>query len=149
MSSTQLRINETIFLPAGSELPRMESVPSSLPLLGMTSAGSAGHPERRSRERTVLPVAISRILGFVYAAAMLVACQQPQPAPPTPEVTVAPAITRDVAEATEFTGHFESTNAVEVRPRVAGFVDRVAFVEGAAVRQDDAASTINTRPYGA
>ena len=87
--------------------------------------------------------------SWAAIAAVLVACQQPQQAPPTPEVTVAPAITRDVAEATEFTGHFESTNAVEVRPRVAGFVDRVTFVEGAMVRQGDPLFTIDPRPYEA
>ena len=149
MSSTPLHINETIFLPPGSELPRLESLPSSLPLRGTTSVGSPGHPERRGRDRIALPVVMSRVLGFVYAAVVLVACQQPQQTPPTPEVTVAPAIGRDVAEATEFTGHFESTNAVEVRPRVAGFVDRVAFTEGATVHQGDPLFTIDPRPYEA
>ena len=67
----------------------------------------------------------------------------------SPQVTVAPAIGRDVAEATEFTGHFESTNAVDVRPRVGGFVDRVGFVEGAMVRQGDPLFTIDPRQYEA
>ena len=79
----------------------------------------------------------------------LIACREPQQAPPTPQVTVAPAIGREVADASEFTGHFESTNAVEVRPRVAGFVQRVGFVEGAIVRQGDPLFTIDPRPYEA
>ena len=90
-----------------------------------------------------------RVSVFAVLGASLIACQQPQQAPPTPQVTVAPAIGRDVADASEFTGHFESTNAVEVRPRVAGFVERVGFVEGAMVRQGDPLFTIDPRPYEA
>jgi len=94
-------------------------------------------------------IASLRIATFGILGISLVACREPQQAPPTPQVTVAPAIGRDVAEATEFTGHFESTNAVDVRPRVGGFVDRVGFVEGAMVRQGDPLFTIDARPYEA
>jgi RND family efflux transporter MFP subunit len=93
---------------------------------------------------------LSPRIAFVCVVAIsLMACREPQQAPPTPQVTVAPAIGREVAEASEFTGHFESTNAVEVRPRVAGFVERVGFVEGAIVRQGDRLFTIDPRPYEA
>src|SRR5689334_2249815 len=94
-------------------------------------------------------IASLRIATLGILGISLVACREPQQAPPTPQVTVAPAIGRDVAEATEFTGHFESTNAVDVRPRVAGFVDRVGFVEGAMVRQGNPLFTIDPRPYEA
>jgi len=92
----------------------------------------------------------------VYAAVvsvgigvLLTGCREAQPAPPPPQVTVAPAITREVADEDEFTGHFEAVNAVEVRPRVAGFVQRVSFVEGALVHQGDVLFTIDARPYEA
>jgi RND family efflux transporter MFP subunit len=92
----------------------------------------------------------------VYTAALalcigvlLTGCQQAQSAPPPPQVTVAPAVTRQVADEDEFTGHFEAVNAVEIRPRVAGFVQRVAFVEGAIVKQGDVLFTIDPRPYEA
>src|SRR6185503_9885717 len=49
----------------------------------------------------------------------------------------------------EFTGHFEAVNAVEVRPRVGGFVQRVAFTEGATVHQGDVLFVIDQRPYQA
>ena len=91
----------------------------------------------------------ARAVGVGLLTVLLVACREPQHAMPLPEVTVAPAIGRDIAEATEFTGHFESTNAVEVRPRVAGFVNRVGFVEGATVHQGDPLFTIDPRPYEA
>src|SRR6185369_11689381 len=67
--------------------------------------------------------------------AFAVACQQPAPRPSAPEVTVAAAITRDVAEWDEFTGHLEAIEAVEIRPRVSGFIQRIAFHEGATVNQ--------------
>src|SRR5690242_1861627 len=92
----------------------------------------------------------------VYAAVvsvgvgvLLTGCREAHPAPPPPQVTVAPAISRDVAEQDEFTGHFEAVNAVEVRPRVAGFVERVSFVEGATVGRGDVLFTIDPRPYEA
>src|SRR5438093_3272703 len=89
----------------------------------------------------------------VYTAALvagigvlLTACRQAQPTPPPPQVTVAPAVTRDVADEDEFTGHFEAVNAVEVRPRVGGFVQRVAFAEGALVKQGELLVLIGARP---
>lgn len=66
-----------------------------------------------------------------------------------PQVTVAPAIERVVADWDEFTGHFEAVNSVEVRPRVGGFVERVGFVEGAMVHQGDVLFVIDQRPYQA
>jgi RND family efflux transporter MFP subunit len=66
-----------------------------------------------------------------------------------PQVTVAPAVERVVADWDEFTGHFEAVNSVEVRPRVGGFVQRVAFTEGATVHQGDVLFLIDQRPYQA
>ncbi|HKW47000.1 MAG TPA: efflux RND transporter periplasmic adaptor subunit [Gemmatimonadaceae bacterium] len=80
---------------------------------------------------------------------LLTGCEKAQSAPPPPQVTVAPAISRVVADENEFTGHFEATNTVEVRPRVGGFVERVAFTEGAIVHQGDVLYAIDARPYEA
>jgi len=90
--------------------------------------------------RTLFPVAL------LLAAS---ACR-PAPLPPrAPEVTVAPAVGREVADWDEFTGHFEAVNSVEVRPRVSGYVQRAAFTEGATVRQGDLLFVIDPRPYEA
>jgi RND family efflux transporter MFP subunit len=80
---------------------------------------------------------------------MFAGCSKPQPAPPTPEVTVASAVKQPVTDWDEFTGHFEAVQSVEVRPRVSGFVDRVSFPEGAFVHQGDVLVTIDPRPYEA
>ncbi len=66
-----------------------------------------------------------------------------------PQVTVAAAIERVVADWDEFTGHFDAVNSVEVRPRVGGFVERVGFTEGAMVHQGDVLFVIDQRPYQA
>ena len=89
-------------------------------------------------------------LGVVLLGAWLLSgCEKAQSAPPPPQVTVAPAITRVVADENEYTGHFEAVNTVEVRPRVSGFVERVAFREGAIVHRGDVLYTIDPRPYEA
>ena len=88
--------------------------------------------------------------GFAAVAVFVLAgcSKQPPPMQP-PQVTVAPAIQKVVADWDEFTGHFEAVNSVEVRPRVGGFVERVAFVEGATVRQGDVLFVIDPRPFEA
>lgn len=77
------------------------------------------------------------------------ACSKDAPPQQTPEVTVAPVVQRVVADWDDFTGHFEPVNSVDVRPRVGGFVERVAFTEGATVRQGDVLFVIDQRPYQA
>lgn len=89
-------------------------------------------------------------LGVVLLGLWLLSgCEKAQSAPPPPQVTVAPAISRVVADENEYTGHFEAVNTVEVRPRVSGFVERVAFTEGAVVHRGDVLYTIDPRPYEA
>src|SRR5262245_4769422 len=85
----------------------------------------------------------------VIAAMLAASCSKPKPAMPAPEVTVAPAIDRDVTDWDEFTGHFEAVQTVEVRPRVSGFIQHVSFPEGATVKRGDVLLTIDPRPYEA
>jgi len=77
------------------------------------------------------------------------ACHKDQPSMQAPQVTVAPAVERVVADYDEFTGHFEAVNSVEIRPRVGGFLQRVGFTEGAIVHQGDVLFVIDQRPYEA
>lgn len=92
---------------------------------------------------------LTRSALAVAAALLAVSCGHAPPPPPPPQVTVAPAIARDVAHADEFNGTFEAVNAVDVRPRVSGYVERVSFTEGAIVRQGDVLFVIDPRPYQA
>ena len=90
--------------------------------------------------------------GWAAAAIFVVGASGCTKAPPpmqAPQVTVAPAVERVVADWDDFTGHFEAVNSVEVRPRVAGFLQRVGFTEGAIVHQGDVLFVIDQRPYEA
>jgi RND family efflux transporter MFP subunit len=71
------------------------------------------------------------------------------PAPPPPQVTVAAAVGREITDWDEFTGHLEAVDMVEVRPRVSGYVQRVAFDEGSDVKKGDVLFVIDPRPYAA
>jgi RND family efflux transporter MFP subunit len=111
----------------------------------------AENTDRFANLRTTLDTAARRVLGLgiVVASLAVAACSKPVPQRPPAEVTVAPALGKQVTDWDEFTGHFESVDAVEIRPRVSGFVQRVAFTEGALVRRGDPLFYIDARPYQA
>jgi RND family efflux transporter MFP subunit len=69
--------------------------------------------------------------------------------PPAPPVTVASAVSGKVKDWDEFTGRFEAIQHVELRPRVSGYVERVAFLEGSEVHKGDLLFAIDPRPYQA
>lgn len=91
----------------------------------------------------------SRVYLIAFATA-LAACSPKRPAaPPPPTVTVAPVAQQDITEWDEFTGRFEAVDAVEIRPRVTGYIQRVAFAEGREVRKGEVLFEIDPRPYQA
>lgn len=59
--------------------------------------------------------------------------QSPASAPP-PELPVAEVVVRSLEETAELRGQLAATHVVELRPRVAGFVQKVTFEDGAIVR---------------
>jgi len=69
--------------------------------------------------------------------------------PPPAQVTVAAALERNVTEWDEFTGRLEAVESVEIRPRVTGYIENVAFAEGSIVRKGDLLFVIDPRPYRA
>jgi RND family efflux transporter MFP subunit len=69
--------------------------------------------------------------------------------PPPPPVTVAKPVVKDVVERDEFTGRFDSTAWVDVRARVAGYLDSVEFKDGAMVKEGDLLFVIDRRPFQA
>jgi len=70
-------------------------------------------------------------------------------APPPPQVTVAQVLERRVKDWDEFTGRFQAVESVEIRPRVSGYIDEVAFKEGSQVKRGDLLFVIDPRPYKA
>jgi RND family efflux transporter MFP subunit len=92
-----------------------------------------------------------RGLAVTLASVLAVAaCGRPEPPPPTPpEVGVATPIRRDVTAYQEFTGRTASVQRVEVRARVAGFLQRMNFVPGDVVRKGQVLFVIEPEPYQA
>lgn len=66
-----------------------------------------------------------------------------------PKVSVAEVIEQPLNEWDEFTGRLEAPESVELRPRVSGYIDRVAFHEGALVKKGDLLFQIDPRPFEA
>ncbi|MHC2148562.1 MULTISPECIES: multidrug efflux RND transporter periplasmic adaptor subunit MexE [Pseudomonas] len=70
-------------------------------------------------------------------------------APAAAKVSVAKVLEQPINEWDEFTGRLEAPETVEVRPRVSGQIDQVAFTEGAQVKQGDLLFQIDPRPFQA
>ena len=68
---------------------------------------------------------------------------------PVARVSVAAVIEQPLNAWDEFTGRLEAPESVEIRPRVSGFIDRVAFAEGSLVKQGDLLFQIDPRPFQA
>jgi multidrug efflux system membrane fusion protein len=88
---------------------------------------------------------------FVALTLMLAACyseqtESEQP-PPLPEVTVAQVLSMPVQQWNEYTGRVSAIDTIELRARVSGYVQRVAYKEGQEVKQGDLMFLIDQRPY--
>ncbi|WP_442107644.1 multidrug efflux RND transporter periplasmic adaptor subunit MexE [Pseudomonas sp. NUPR-001] len=70
-------------------------------------------------------------------------------APAATKVSVAKVLEQPINEWDEFTGRLEAPETVEVRPRVSGQIDQVAFTEGAQVKKGDLLFQIDPRPFQA
>src|SRR5205823_589428 len=55
----------------------------------------------------------------------------------------------DVTDYADFTGRIAAVEAVKVRARVWGHLQKVSFIEGAEVKQGDLLFVIDARPYQA
>lgn len=95
--------------------------------------------------RFVLPV-------MAAAALAITACSRggaQAGAPPPPEVDAAQVVVKPVRQWDEFSGRIAATDAVDVRPRVSGYIDRIAFKDGDEVKAGDLLFVIDPRPYRA
>ncbi len=72
----------------------------------------------------------------------------PPPAGPLP-VNVTSAIEKEITEWDEYTGRTEAVEAVEIRPRVSGYLTQIHFKAGVIVKKGDLLFTIDPRPYEA
>jgi RND family efflux transporter MFP subunit len=68
-------------------------------------------------------------------------------APPPPTVTIATPLVRQIAEWDDYSGRFEASKSVEIRPRVSGAIVGVHFTDGAVVQKGQLLFTIDQRPF--
>lgn len=109
------------------------------------AARATRFPARPRRAQSALALAL-------LAALVAAGCSSeaaPAGGPPPPEVSVAPVLSKPVGQWDEFTGRVAAVESVELRPRVSGYVQRVAYAEGQEVRKGDLLFVIDPRPYQA
>ena len=109
---------------------------------------------RRRHRRS--PVRTRRAQGMPLACACLFAlfvagCQDDLQPPPAglPEVTVVPAIVKDIPIEEDFVGRVVAFRSVEVRTQVEGLLVRRAFMEGTDVKKGALLFEIDPRPLAA
>jgi RND family efflux transporter MFP subunit len=88
----------------------------------------------------------------ILLLALVAGCSKPKGGPPqfgAMPVSVAPPVQREIQDWDEFTGRIEASEAVEIRPRVSGYLDKVHFKSGEMVQKGDILFTIDARPFQA
>src|SRR2546421_6095216 len=105
----------------------------------------------KSKNHSTVPPGVMLAIGLATLAVLDAGCSRSaQPKAPAPaEVSVAEVICKQIGDSDEFTGRLEAVNAVEVRPRVSGYLQGVHFKEGAIVRQGELLFQIDARPFQA
>nr|WP_230397001.1 MULTISPECIES: efflux RND transporter periplasmic adaptor subunit [Pseudomonas] len=98
-----------------------------------------------------MPVTGKRALFALSLAALLVGCgpQAQESAPAAPSVVVSQPLKSTISDWDSFTGRFEATDSVEVRSRVSGYLEKVAFRDGAIVKKGDLLFVIDSRSFQA
>lgn len=96
----------------------------------------------------------SKTVGVVAALAVLLSgCKaqsdEAMTLPTPPEVDVAEVLVEPITLWESFTGRIASPETVEMRPRVSGYINQVAFEEGELVSAGDVLFQIDPRPYQA
>jgi multidrug efflux system membrane fusion protein len=93
--------------------------------------------------------AMAGALALVVLSGCGNASKDAQGGPPPPQVSVAQVLEKKVKDWDEFTGRLQAVETVEIRPRVSGYIDKVAFSEGSMVKSGDLLFVIDPRPYQA
>jgi RND family efflux transporter MFP subunit len=87
------------------------------------------------------------LLGFCLGLGSCTPASSDAPAPTPTSTPVSYPIERDVTDYADFTGRTAAVDAVDVRARVWGYLDKVNFNEGALVKKGDVLFEIDPRTY--
>lgn len=91
---------------------------------------------------------VRSLAALLAAALLLTACAKKEKAPPPPPtVLVAAPLQQRVIDWDDYVGRFESIDAVDLRPRVSGYLQTIAFCDGQLVRKGQLLFVIDPRPY--
>lgn len=83
-------------------------------------------------------------------AVLVSGCGKPKPpAPPPPTVFVSTPLQRSIVDWDDYVGQFVAVDSVDVRPRVTGYLQSVAFRDGQTVQKGQLLFVIDPRPYQA
>ena len=102
------------------------------------TASAPGNPQR-----------LALLSTLVLALAACGGGGPPGGGPPPAGVSVASVVQRPVIEWDEFTGRIEAVEAVNLQPRVTGYIEAIHFDEGAIVEEGDLLITIDDREFKA
>jgi len=88
--------------------------------------------------------------ALLVAAILLAGCGgKKKPTPPPPLVTVSVPLREKVLDWDEYVGRFTSIDAVDLRPRVSGYLQQILFQDGQIVHKGQTLFVIDPRPYQA
>jgi RND family efflux transporter MFP subunit len=104
---------------------------------------------RRQPLQRIVLVAVAVLALLVLAYWLLAGPRQPAAAMPPAEVAIAYPLQRNILEFDEFTGRFEPSRSVEIRPRVSGQLAGIHFRDGDYVHAGQLLFTIDPRPFAA
>src|SRR4051794_24552119 len=77
-------------------------------------------------------------------------CETASPPPPEAvEVAVSPPVARGVIDHLDFTGRTQARDAVQLRSRIGGYLQKINFADGAEVREGQVLFEIDDRTYRA
>ena len=113
-------------------------------------------PRKALMKGSVLPTTVLGSLALAGAIALALSssgcasrASETAGMPPPAQVSAANVLVRDVRTWDDYTGRIAAVDSVELRPRVSGYVERVAFREGQEVRKGELLFVIDKRPYEA
>lgn len=94
-----------------------------------------------------------RFLPIATASALALATTGCGPKPvkidPPPSVVVATPLSEKIVDWDDYVGHFEAVDAVDIRPRVSGYLSATPFKDGDFVKKGAVLFEIDPRPYQA
>jgi len=96
------------------------------------------------------PARLHWVLAVLTLMGLMAGCTEPEkPPPPVPEVTVMQVQPKDTPVTFEFVGMTESSQQVEIRARVDGFLEERLYTEGSIIKKGQVMFKMDRKPFEA